>query len=205
MVKLSRWSNNMTTANKLTISRIILIPIMIVVLYIEALNKPIGFLGMTINQFIFAVLFVIASFTDFLDGYIARKYNQITTFGKFLDPIADKVLVVAALLYLMLLIPQRVPMWTVMIVIVREFIVTGVRLLAVERSVVIAASKWGKYKTFSTMIAIIIFLFNDFGLTMLNGNLHWVADTIYYIAIFFTVFSGVDYVWKSRQIILESK
>ena len=110
----------MTTANKLTILRVLMIPIMIIFLYIKPLDELIGFLGLTINQFIFALLFV-TSLTDLLDGYVARKYNQITTFGKFLDPIADKVLVLVALLYLMILDPSRVPIWAVMIVIMRVY------------------------------------------------------------------------------------
>src|SRR5690606_18231504 len=194
----------MTTANKITISRVILIPIMIIVLYIDALKIQTEFLAMNVQQIIFASLFVVASLTDFLDGYIARKYNQITTFGKFLDPIADKVLVVAALLYLMIEMPNRVPLWTVMIVIVREFMVTGVRLLAVEKQNVIAASTWGKYKTFSTMIAVIIFLFNDLGLLHINPSFHGLGDSLYYLAIFFTLFSGFDYLWKNRSVVLES-
>src|SRR5690606_41580574 len=112
-----------------------------------------AFINMSVGQIIFALIFVIASFTDFLDGYIARKYNQITTFGKFLDPIADKVLVFAALYYLMVLMPDRVAIWSVVIIMIREFAVTGVRLLAVERGHVIAASKLGKYKTATTMVA----------------------------------------------------
>lgn len=188
----------MTTANKLTLTRVFMIPIMIVVVYLKVLQKPIGFFDMEIGHFIFAILFIIASFTDFLDGYIARKYNQITTFGKFLDPIADKVLVVVALLYLMLAMPLRVPMWAVMIVIVREFAVTGVRLLAIERGKVIAASPYGKAKTASTMVALIILLFNDFTLTP------WIGDIIFWIAILFTVISGLDYLIKNRAVILES-
>lgn len=194
----------MTTANKLTILRVIMIPLMVVVLYIKPLEVETSFLNMSIAQIIFAVLFVLASATDFLDGYIARKYNQITTFGKFLDPIADKVLVFAALLYLMLIMPDRVALWTVILIIIREFLVTGVRLLAVEKGTVIAASKWGKYKTFTTMAAIIILLFSDFGLTSINSNLHWIGTGIYYLAVFFTVFSGWDYLYKNREVILES-
>ncbi len=194
----------MTTANKLTLLRVILIPVMIVVLYIDYLKIPTNFIGMTVQQIIFAGIFVVASITDFVDGYVARKFNQITTFGKFLDPIADKVLVFAALLYLMIATPDRVPLWTVMIVIVREFLVTGVRLLAVEKGNVIAASNWGKYKTFSTMVAIIIFLFNDFGLTLISPNFVWFGNVIYYIAIFFTIFSGMDYLLKNKDVVLES-
>lgn len=194
----------MTTANKLTILRILLIPVMITVLYIDALVIDTEFLNMTVQQIIFAGLFILASLTDFLDGYIARKYNQITTFGKFLDPIADKVLVFTALLYLMVQMPDRVAIWGVMVIIVREFLVTGVRLIAVEHGKVIAASHLGKYKTLTTMLAIIMFLFNDFGLTLIHPNLVWVTNIVYYIAIFFTVWSGFDYLYKNREIILES-
>ncbi|MBG0763041.1 CDP-diacylglycerol--glycerol-3-phosphate 3-phosphatidyltransferase [Acholeplasma laidlawii] len=194
----------MTTANKLTILRILLIPVMIIVLYIDALVIDTAFLNMTVQQIIFAVLFILASLTDFLDGYIARKYNQITTFGKFLDPIADKVLVFTALLYLMVQMPDRVAIWGVMVIIVREFLVTGVRLIAVEHGKVIAASHLGKYKTLTTMLAIIMFLFNDVGLTLIHPNLVWVTNIVYYIAIFFTVWSGFDYLYKNREIILES-
>lgn len=194
----------MTTANKLTILRILLIPVMISVLYIDALVINTEFLNMTVQQIIFAGLFILASLTDFLDGYIARKYNQITTFGKFLDPIADKVLVFTALLYLMVQMPDRVAIWGVMVIIVREFLVTGVRLIAVEHGKVIAASHLGKYKTLTTMLAIIMFLFNDFGLTLIHPNLVWVTNIVYYIAIFFTVWSGFDYLYKNREIILES-
>jgi len=194
----------MTTANKLTILRILLIPVMIIVLYIDGLKIQTAFLNMDVQQIIFAGLFVLASLTDFLDGYIARKYNQITTFGKFLDPIADKVLVFTALLYLMVQMPNRVGIWGVMIIIVREFLVTGVRLIAVEHGQVIAASSLGKYKTLTTMLAIIMFLFNDFGLSMINANLIWITNIIYYAAIFFTVWSGFDYLYKNREIIFES-
>jgi len=188
----------MTTANKLTLLRVFMIPIMISILYIKPLQSPVGFFGMGIDQFIFAILFVLAGMTDMLDGYVARKYNQITTFGKFLDPIADKILVIAALLYLMLQMPDRVAIWAVMIVIVREFAVTGVRLLAVERGKVIAASPYGKIKTASTMLAITILLFNDFGLTP------WIGNIIFWLAILFTILSGLDYIVKNKSILLES-
>ncbi len=194
----------MTTANKLTIFRVILIPVMIGVLYIDALVIQTSFLNMNVQQIIFGALFVVASLTDLLDGYVARKYNQITTFGKFLDPIADKILVFAALFYLMLNFESRVPLWSVMIIIVREFLVTGVRLLAVEKGHVIAASNLGKYKTASTMVAIIIMLFNDFGLTMIDPNFVWLGNIVYYIAVFFTIYSGIDYLLKNKQVILES-
>lgn len=188
----------MTTANKLTILRVIMIPVMIIFLYLKPLDKAIGFFGLSVNQFIFAVLFVLAAFTDLLDGYVARKYNQITTFGKFLDPIADKVLVLAALLFLMVLDPSRVPIWAVMIVVMREFLVTGIRLLAVDKGEVIAASPYGKVKTAATMVALVLMLFNDFGFTP------WIADIIFWIAILFTLISGIDYLLKNKKIVFES-
>ncbi|WP_025724619.1 CDP-diacylglycerol--glycerol-3-phosphate 3-phosphatidyltransferase [Acholeplasma granularum] len=194
----------MTTANKLTILRILIIPIMILVLYVDSLKINTNFLNMNVQEIIFASLFVVASLTDFLDGYIARKYNQITTFGKFLDPIADKVLVFTALLYLMIQMPDRVGIWGVMIILIREFLVTGVRLIAVENNKVIAASNLGKYKTVTTMVAIILFLFNDFGLNLVEPNLVWITNIIYYVAIFFTIISGFDYIYKNKDIILES-
>ena len=192
-------SKQMTTANKLTLLRVVMIPIMIVFIYMKSMESPLGFFNdILLNQLIFAILFVVASFTDLLDGYVARKYNQITTFGKFLDPIADKVLVMVAFLFLMIATPDRVPLWAVMIVIVREFAVTGVRLLAVEKGKVIAASPYGKIKTAATMVALIIMLFNDFGLPALIG------DIIFWIAILFTLISGFDYLIKNKEVILES-
>lgn len=194
----------MTTANKITLFRFIMIPIMVIILYITPLRKINTIFDMSLATLLFAILFIIASLSDFLDGYIARKYNQVTTFGKFLDPIADKVLVFTALFYLLILSQDRVPLWTVVVIMTREFMVTAIRLLAVEKNEVIAASKWGKYKTATTMVAIIIMLFNDFGLTQINSNLIWIGNSIYYLAVFFTVFSGLDYFMKNKNVVLES-
>ncbi len=188
----------MTTANKITITRFLIIPIMLAIIYIEPLHADIGFFNLTIGGFIFAVLFVVGTMTDFLDGQIARKYNQITTFGKFLDPIADKVLVLTAMLYIMVTATSRVPIWAVAIVITREFIVTTIRLMAIEKGDVIAASIYGKIKTAITMVALVILLFNDFGFT------HWIGDIAFYLAIVMTIISGVDYFMKNRKIIFES-
>lgn len=193
----------MTLANKLTISRILLIPVMIVFIYLPSLQRPIGFFNLDINQFIFATLFVIASLTDLLDGYVARKYNQVTTFGKFLDPIADKILVIIALLYLMFLNESRVPIWAVMIVIVREFMVTGIRLLAVDKGLVIAASPYGKFKTAATMAALVVLLYNDFGFSAIIGSIYF-GDLLLWIALVLTVISGADYLIKNKNIVFES-
>ncbi len=188
----------MTTANKITISRFLIIPIMIAIIYIEPLKADIGFFNLSIGGFVFAILFVIGMITDFLDGQIARRYHQITTFGKFLDPIADKVLVLTAMLYLMVTMTTRVPLWAVAIVITREFIVTTIRLMAIEKKQVIAASIFGKIKTATTMIALFILLFNDFGLT------HWIGDIMFYLAILMTIISGADYFIKNKTMIFES-
>ncbi|CCV64288.1 Phosphatidylglycerophosphate synthase [Alteracholeplasma palmae J233] len=188
----------MTTANKITIFRVFLIPVMLILIYIPGLEQEIGFLDLKLARLLFTIIFIIASLTDFLDGYIARKYKQITTFGKFLDPLADKVLVLTAFLYLMILMPDRVTVWAVMIVIIREFMVTGIRLLAVEKGVVIAASKYGKLKTATTMVALIWLLFNDFGLPAIIG------DILFYLAIILTVVSGLEYFFKNKKVILES-
>lgn len=188
----------MTTANKITISRFLIIPVMLVLIYMEPLKASIGFFNLSIGGFIFAVLFVIGAITDFVDGQIARRFNQITTFGKFLDPIADKVLVLTAMLYLMVTMTNRVPIWAVAIVITREFIVTTIRLMAVEKGSVIAASIYGKIKTAATMVALVILLFNDFGLTV------WIGNIIFYFAILMTLISGIDYFWKNKTIIFES-
>ena len=191
----------MTTANKITIFRVLLIPIMLIFIYIPSLKEPIGFgsWDISIGQFIFAIIFIFASLTDFLDGFIARKYNQITTFGKFLDPLADKILVLTGFLYLLSIDPIRFPVWAIMLVIIREFTVTGIRLLAVEKKNVIAASFFGKIKTLITMVTLVWLLFNDFGLsTQLLGNI------LFYTTIVITVLSGLEYLIKNRRVVLES-
>lgn len=207
----------MTIANKITIGRILLIPIMIIFILIPSLNRPDNpiIFRMTIGQFIFAILFIIASASDFLDGYLARSRNEITTFGKFLDPIADKILVLTALIFM-----TKFPYWAdatqdrysiyiltgILIIIIREFVITGIRLIAVDKGVVIAASPLGKAKTFSTMIAIIIMLFNGFGLMNLikEGLFDYVSMGIFWVSIVLTLLSGVDYIIRNRAIILES-
>lgn len=187
----------MTLPNKLTLSRMVAIPIMVVVLMIEPINeiKNVIF-GLNLGALIFAILFILASITDFLDGYLARKYNLVTTFGKFTDPIADKLLVLTAFLYLQT--TNQVLWWMTLIVVAREFIVTGIRLLAVEKGQVIAASQFGKLKMVSTVIALVVLLFNNFGLDAMFGNI------LLYVALIFTVLSGLEYFYKNRHIIFES-
>lgn len=144
----------MNLPNKLTVFRILLVPIMVIIPFL-GLDKLYASSFITLTWIVVEAIFVIASITDKLDGHIARSRNQITTFGKFLDPIADKILVLAAMI--MLVEAGRLPAWIPIIVLFREFIVSGYRLVAVENDgKVIAASVWGKLKTVTQMIALII-------------------------------------------------
>lgn len=148
----------MNLPNKLTIFRIILVPIMVIIPFLGISGE---FLNIPIENLIILGIFILASVTDCLDGKIARKYNLITTFGKFADPLADKILVLAAML--MLVEAGKLPAWIPIVVLIREFIVSGYRLIAVEKGgKVIAANIWGKIKTVSQMIAIILMYLDNF-------------------------------------------
>ena len=192
-------------ANKLTIFRIILVPLMVIVPY---LNLQGDFFGLPYTYFWMELIFIVASITDKLDGYIARSRNQVTTFGKFLDPLADKILVLAAMI--MLVEMQKLPAWIPIIVLAREFVVSGYRLVAVEQGgEVIAASKWGKLKTLTQMIAIILaFLdLNAFGecfTGVLQGGdliLNLIVTIIMIIQVIATIFSGIDYLKGAKKYI----
>lgn len=193
----------MNLANKLTILRIILVPIMIAISF---LNIEQTFLGVPVTLWIIDLIFIIAAITDRLDGYIARSRNQITTFGKFLDPIADKILVVTAMI--MLVETNRLPGWIPIIVILREFMISGYRLVAVEQGgKVIAASIWGKIKTVTQMIAI-GFAFVDMNAygTFLTGNLtglylvfNAISTILMTISVVAAIFSGWDYLKNGKE------
>lgn len=178
----------MNTANKITMIRVFLVPIFMVLFWID--NAACHYAALAV--------FVIASITDAIDGHIARKYNQTTTFGKFVDPLADKVLTTAA--FLILMHYDRMSMWAVMIVLVREFMVSGVRLVAAGEGNVVAASMWGKLKTVSQMIAIIaaMLLLNTEKLLGVPSSL--LSDILIWISVVFTVISGVDYLMKNRHL-----
>ena len=187
----------MNLANKLTIFRIILVPFMVIIPFFGIEGD---LLGIPITYWLIDIVFILASITDKLDGYIARSKNQITTFGKFLDPLADKILVLAAMI--MLVEMNKLPAWIPIIVLAREFMVSGYRLVAVEKGgKVIAASKWGKLKTVTQMIAIILaFLdLNAFGtcfMGILEGGdfvLNFIVTIMMIIQTIATVFSGIDY------------
>jgi len=181
----------MNLANKLTVLRIMLVPIFLICAILDT----------TTTNIIALSIFIIASATDKLDGYIARSRNQITNFGKFMDPLADKMLVAAALVYLVELgFVEKgiVAAWVVVVIIAREFIVSGLRTLAASQGVVIAASNWGKLKTVIQMIAIIM------GLLSLVYNPGWLNVTTQvtiYLAAVVTIGSGVDYFIKGKDII----
>lgn len=195
----------MNLANKLTIFRIILVPIMIIIPFLGIQGK---FFNIPITCIIIDLIFIIASITDNLDGYIARSRNQITTFGKFLDPIADKVLVVTAMI--MLVEMGRLPAWIPAIVVFREFIVSGYRLIAVQsEGKVIAASIWGKIKTVTQMIAIILAFIdiNKYGaiftkeLTGFNFAINLTTTIIMTISVIATIFSGWDYIKNGKDLL----
>lgn len=196
----------MTLSNKITISRIILIPVMILMLYIPPLRSMNTIFDLDLGELLFAILFVVASFTDFLDGHLARKRNEITTFGKFLDPIADKLLVLSGMLYIITFKTTYTWWWILVIIILfREFVVSALRMIAAKDKV-IAASFSGKLKTVVLMIAMIMILFNDFGLSHLMGeNAHYISDVLLYIGVLLTAYSGFDYVYKNKEAIIVDK
>ncbi len=195
----------MTLPNKLTLIRILFIPIMVIIFYIPALRNNEIFLNISIANFINAILFVMASLTDMLDGKIARKYNLVTTFGKFADPLADKCLVFTALFILFAqasilnVFQTVVPLWAVVCIMIREFMVSGIRLVAAGNGDVIAASKLGKWKTASTMVALTILFFFEAAKWV-----ECVGLVFFMVATLLTIISGIDYFWKNRKIILKS-
>ena len=195
----------MNLPNKLTILRIILVPIMVIIPYLNIQGK---FLEIPITFLIIDLIFIIASITDKLDGSIARSRNLVTTFGKFLDPIADKILVLTALMILVDF--GKIPVWIPVIVLFREFIVSGYRLIASQNGgKVIAASVWGKLKTVTQMIAIILsyidigVFFECFkgGLSGIRLVINFLATIMMLISVVATIFSGVDYLKGSKDLL----
>ena len=177
----------MNLPNKLTILRTILIPFFLIFIYTDFWGKG--------NAYIAVAIFIIASLTDLLDGKIARKYNLVTNFGKFMDPLADKLLVCSALIALVDL--GKLAGWIVIVIIAREFIISGFRLVASDNGVVIAASYWGKFKTTFQMLMIIVLLLNFGGVFVLIGQI------LTWIALILTVVSLVDYIVKNKDVILK--
>ena len=181
---------SMNLPNKLTILRVIMIPFFVFFMlapYFEGYGN-----------YIAVAIFIIASFTDFLDGYLARRDNLVTNFGKFMDPLADKLLVCAALICL--IETGQLPAWVVVIIISREFIISGFRLIASDNGVVIAASYWGKFKTVSQMLMVIVLILNidHVVFAVLGTALMWIAVAL-------TVISLVDYVVKNKDVLKDQK
>ena len=193
----------MNLANKLTLLRIILIPFFIVCFYIPNLVVN----TVSVNNYLIPYanllglfIFLLAAITDFIDGYIARKYNMITDFGKFMDPLADKLLVTAALL--ILIENSLISGWVVFIILAREFIVTGFRTIAASKGVVIAAGWLGKIKTVVQFIMISTLLLLNYPFELLN----WPVDRIFVaLAVILTLASGIEYIYKNLHIFDEAK
>lgn len=178
------YGMKMNLPNKLTILRTVMIPFFILFLYTDWFH---GY-----DKIIAAVIFIAASLTDMLDGKIARKYNLVTNFGKFMDPLADKLLVCSAMICLVEL--GRIPAWIVIVIISREFIISGFRLIASDNGRVIAASYWGKFKTTFQMIMICLMIANIEALSVLTAIVMWVALVL-------TVVSLVDYLMKNKDVL----
>lgn len=179
--------NKMNLPNKLTILRVIMIPFFIVFLLVPITPY---------DKWIALTIFIIASLTDLLDGKIARKYNLVTNFGKFMDPLADKLLVCSALICLIEL--GKIPAWMVIVIIAREFIISGFRLVASDSGVVIAASYWGKFKTTFQMAAVCLLIVDIAVLQVLTQIILW-------IAVILTVVSLVDYLAKNKEVMKDYK
>ena len=194
----------MNLPNKLTVFRIILVPVMVIISFFDITGN---LLGIPTTMIVLDLIFIIASLTDKLDGYLARSKNQVTTFGKFLDPIADKILVLAAMI--MFVEMNKLPAWIPIIVLFREFAVSGYRLIAVQNEgKVVAASIWGKLKTVTQMIAIILmFLDNNSYGAFFSGNLtgfafalNLITTTLMTISVIATIFSGYEYLKDGKEI-----
>ena len=177
----------MNLPNKLTIIRVCLIPFFVAALLFDHGNNY-------TMRIVANVLFIVASLTDLFDGKIARKYNLVTNFGKFMDPLADKLLVCSALICLIEL--GQLPAWVVIIIISREFIISGFRLVAADNGVVIAASYWGKFKTVSQMIMIILMIMD-----IQNQAFHILIQIFVVIAVALTLISLVDYILKNKSVL----
>lgn len=177
----------MNLPNKLTIFRVILIPFFVVLLLFDITAY---------DKWIALAIFIVASLTDFLDGYIARKYNLVTNFGKFMDPLADKLLVCSAMICLVEL--ARIPAWVVIVIIAREFIISGFRLVASDNGVVIAASYWGKFKTTFQIVMICLMIADLEPLILITQIVMWVALAL-------TVISLVDYLIKNKSVMQYNK
>ena len=188
----------MNLANKLTTFRVLCIPIFVVFMLIESIPY---------NYYLAAIVFIVASITDLFDGKIARKYHLVTNFGKFMDPLADKILVTAALVYFIPL--GLAPAWVVILILAREFLVTSLRLIAAGKGIVIAADKWGKYKTATTMVWICYALLAQNFYPQMSVDAGGIVAIIHLVlmtlSLALTLISGANYLWKNRALIAQAK
>ena len=175
----------MNTPNKLTIARMIIVPFLVIFLLT-------GW-GGEANRYISLTLFVVASVTDWFDGYLARKNNLVTNFGKFMDPLADKLLVCSAMICMIDL--KRLSAWFVIIIIAREFIISGFRLIAAGNGIVIAANYWGKFKTASQMIMIILLILHFDGIFVI------LEQIFIWLSLALTIISLITYIWQNRTVL----
>ena len=211
MTEKAMKKSGMNLPNKLTIFRVILIVPFIILLmgsyeHWSWMGSIFGENDTALPQWLALAIFIIASLTDLLDGKIARKYHLVTNFGKFMDPLADKLLVCAAMIVLVEM--GRIPAWIVVIIISREFIISGFRLIASDRGVVIAANYWGKFKTTFQMIMICMMIVKDtpFLKQLGDGRLFaGLTDLIMWIALALTVISLADYILKNKDVMKETK
>jgi CDP-diacylglycerol--glycerol-3-phosphate 3-phosphatidyltransferase len=180
----------MNLPNKLTILRVILIPFFVFFLLMPDVTPY--------SNYIAVAIFIVASLTDMLDGKIARKYNLVTNFGKFMDPLADKLLVCSALICLVN--NGQLAAWIVIIIIAREFIISGFRLVASDNGIVIAASYWGKFKTVSQMLMVIVLI-----LDIPHPVFVLLGTVLKYLALILTVVSLIDYIYKNKDVLKEQK
>ena len=192
----------MNLPNKITISRICMIPLFMIIMLPsnDWGTWVINDVELPISHFVGAIIFIIASTTDWVDGYYARKHNLVTTLGKFLDPLADKLLVSSALIILVEY--QLAPAWVVILIISREFAVTGLRLVLAGGGEVVAANQLGKIKTWTQIVAISALLLHNIPFAWINFPF---ADIALYVALFFTLWSGWDYFAKNKHAFLNSK
>lgn len=185
----------MNLPNKLTMSRVIAIPVFIVLFMLSFKDNSVLFLNINIYRFVASIIFVTASITDYFDGKIAREQNLVTNFGKLMDPLADKMLVITALI--LLTESKEVHYLCTLLVVLRELTISSIRLIALEKGIVIAASIWGKLKTATQMVSLVMILFN---LYTINTVMYYVTYGLFYISTAFVVISLVDYIVKSKEV-----
>lgn len=192
----------MNLPNKITLSRICLIPIFVIVMMFDFNWGTMELFGaeMPVHHFVGALIFILASCTDWIDGYLARKYQLVTNLGKFLDPLADKLLVTSA--FILLVEMGTVPAWVIILILAREFAVTGLRSILAGEGKIVAASKLGKIKTWTQIVAIVALLLHNTIFAMVGIPFDMI---MLYIALFFTLWSGWDYFYLNREVFINSK